>query len=421
MLKTPLISNAFVMLRMKWSMMITRIKVNKEESDLLFCYDILKSVSRSFALVIAQLTDSALRNSICIFYLTLRALDTIEDDMSVPMDVKLEELRKFSSHLEDPEWRLTDVGEGRERELLEQFPCVVREYRRLSKEYQSVISDTCERMAEGMCEFLQRPVDTLEDYDLYCHYVAGLVGHGLTRLFASTVFEGPRPAEDLTNANHMGLFLQKTNIIRDYYEDILEEPPRMFWPESIWSCYVKELKDLRRADATALQCLDRMVADALRHIPYVIDYVVSLKDLSVFRFCAIPQLMAIATLSKVYHNADTFKTKVKISRPESCRIMVDCSSVYDFTYIFSEYCENFLSRLEDGDPSTPRIREILTEVIGSLEEYKQQYLPTPYSRSIITRYPGLGGDFLLRTLDTIMSFFGASSTSRIGRTSHPLL
>ncbi len=28
--------------------------------------------------------------------------------------------------------------------------------------------------------------------------------------------------EDL--ANHMGLFLQKTNIIRDYLEDINEEP-----------------------------------------------------------------------------------------------------------------------------------------------------------------------------------------------------
>ena len=30
-------------------------------------------------------------------------------------------------------------------------------------------------------------------------------------------------------ANHMGLFLQKTNIIRDYLEDISEEPaPRSF-------------------------------------------------------------------------------------------------------------------------------------------------------------------------------------------------
>lgn len=29
-------------------------------------------------------------------------------------------------------------------------------------------------------------VDTVKDYDLYCHYVAGLVGVGLSHLFASS-------------------------------------------------------------------------------------------------------------------------------------------------------------------------------------------------------------------------------------------
>ena len=39
-----------------------------------------------------------------------------------------------------------------------------------------------------------------------------------------------------------GSFLQKTNIIRDYLEDIVEEPaPRMFWPKCVWSKYAKTL------------------------------------------------------------------------------------------------------------------------------------------------------------------------------------
>jgi hypothetical protein len=38
-------------------------------------------------------------------------------------------------------------------------------------------------------------------------------------------------------SNSMGLFLQKTNIIRDYLEDISEQPPRIFWPREIWSKY----------------------------------------------------------------------------------------------------------------------------------------------------------------------------------------
>lgn len=59
-------------------------------------------------------------------------------------------------------------------------------------------------------------VETVEDYDLYCHYVAGLVGIGLSQLFSASGRESPELATNTELANHMGLFLQKTNIIRDY-------------------------------------------------------------------------------------------------------------------------------------------------------------------------------------------------------------
>lgn len=47
--------------------------------------------------------------------------------------------------------------------------------------------------------------------------------------FDCLVYTNPR-IHDL--AISMGLFLQKTNIIRDYLEDILET--RQFWPKDIW-------------------------------------------------------------------------------------------------------------------------------------------------------------------------------------------
>ena len=55
-------------------------KLPKDE-NLAFCYDVLNKVSRSFAIVIQQL-DEELRDAVCVFYLVLRALDTIEDDMA---------------------------------------------------------------------------------------------------------------------------------------------------------------------------------------------------------------------------------------------------------------------------------------------------------------------------------------------------
>eukprot|EP00166_Cyanidium_caldarium_P002745 ctg_269.g175 len=51
-------------------------------ADWRFCYEYLTMVSRSFALVILEL-EQPLRDAVCVFYLTLRALDTIEDDTGV--------------------------------------------------------------------------------------------------------------------------------------------------------------------------------------------------------------------------------------------------------------------------------------------------------------------------------------------------
>jgi farnesyl-diphosphate farnesyltransferase len=40
-----------------------------------------------------------------------------------------------------------------------------------------------------MHEYILKDVVTIEDYNKYCHYVAGLVGIGLSQLFASSGLE----------------------------------------------------------------------------------------------------------------------------------------------------------------------------------------------------------------------------------------
>ncbi len=45
-------------------------------------------------MVIQQLPPQ-LRDAICVFYLVLRALDTVEDDMAIPQDTKIPLLRCF--------------------------------------------------------------------------------------------------------------------------------------------------------------------------------------------------------------------------------------------------------------------------------------------------------------------------------------
>lgn len=52
----------------------------------------------SFAVVIQQLPNP-LRDAVCVFYLVLRGLDTVEDDMALSDDFKLPHLYDFHKNI----------------------------------------------------------------------------------------------------------------------------------------------------------------------------------------------------------------------------------------------------------------------------------------------------------------------------------
>lgn len=184
-------------------------------------------------------------------------------------------------------------------------------------------------MGKGMADFaaLATPskpvaeVDSIENYDLYCHYVAGLVGEGLSGLFSSSGKERPWLADQLTLSNSMGLLLQKTNILRDIKEDVDEG--RGFWPKAIWSKYgfnsQKEMVSEGR-EKEAMWVISEMVLDALRHTIDALDYLTLLKCQSVFNFVAIPAVMAVATLDLCFMNPTMLKQNVKIRRGTAVKV-----------------------------------------------------------------------------------------------------
>ena len=397
------------MVKVKTQFANQKVNLREDQEDLKFCYDILPHVSRSFAAVIIQLHDE-LRDAVCLFYLVLRGLDTVEDDMAVPIATKNEVLPKFHEKLLLTDWHIDGIGKGKERELLEQFWRVSKECQKLKKPYLDVIMDICERMANGMCHFLVNEVVSKADYDLYCHYVAGLVGHGLTRLFACSGLENPAIADDLRIANSMGLFLQKTNIIRDYFEDIVEEPPRMFWPREIWGNFADALADFKPRDNSqkAVECLNAMVADALQHVPDCIDYMATLKEKSVILFCAIPQVMAIATLVELYDNPVVFQDKVKIRKGLACKIIVNSGDLQSVMMQFKTHSEALQAKLRAEDPSYDKIKRALASGKKRMEEVARDNrlnLEPSFARSFLTKYPALGGQVLYNIVDGVGGLF----------------
>jgi len=117
-----------------------------------FCYSMLHKVSRSFALVIQQL-DSNLRNAVCIFYLVLRALDTVEDDTNIATGVKVPILIAFHRHIYDQEWHFA-CGEKDYKVLMDQFHHVSTAFLELGESFQEAIEDITKRMGAGMAKFI---------------------------------------------------------------------------------------------------------------------------------------------------------------------------------------------------------------------------------------------------------------------------
>ncbi|MED6162021.1 squalene synthetase-like protein [Stylosanthes scabra] len=323
------------------------------------CYTMLHKVSRSFALVIQQLgTD--LRNAVCIFYLVLRALDTVEDDTSIDADVKQQQ---FGFYFQFSAlcfllllWHAVAVDCGDCQGL------------RSLNSYQEAIEDITKRMGAGMAKFICKEVETIDDYDEYCHYVAGLVGLGLSKLFHASGSED-LASDDLSNS--MGLFLQKTNIIRDYLEDITEIPKsRMFWPRQIWSKYVNKLEDLKYEENSikAVECLNDMVTNALMHAEDCLKYMSALRDLAIFRFCAIPQIMAIGTLALCYNNIEVFRGVVKMRRGLTAKVIDRTKTMADVYGAFFDFACILESKVDKNDPNATKALSRLQSIQKTCRE-----------------------------------------------------
>jgi len=140
----------------------------------------------SFAVVIQQLPNP-LRDAICVFYLVLRGLDTVEDDMAIHPDKKIPDLLQFHEYIYRRGFKM-DCGYGHYVRLMQKFDIVVDVFLSLEPGFQQVIADITRRMGAGMADFIQLDeVETLQQYDLYCHYAAGLVGIGLSQMWGESL------------------------------------------------------------------------------------------------------------------------------------------------------------------------------------------------------------------------------------------
>lgn len=344
--------------RKLWHDPVHRRDPAKETPTQASCFRFLDMTSRSFSAVIQELNPELLM-PVTLFYLVLRGLDTIEDDMTLDIKTKEPLLRNFAQNMDIDGWTFTQNGPNeKDRELLVHFDDVIAELKQVKKEYYEVIKDITVKMGNGMADYAlnadlnEYGVMTTQDYELYCHYVAGLVGDGLTRLFVLAKLANPALLERPELTESMGQFLQKVNIIRDIREDFDEG--KKWWPKEVWSKHVDKMEDLFKPEnrQKALYCASEMVLNALKHADECLYYMAAVRDQSVFNFVAIPQSMAIATLDIVFMNPDIFTKNVKISKGDACQLMLESTQNLRLVCdVFRRYARSIHQKTDPRDPN----------------------------------------------------------------------
>ncbi|CCM03433.1 uncharacterized protein FIBRA_05566 [Fibroporia radiculosa] len=296
-------------------------------------------------------------------------MDTIEDDMTISTDVKQHLLRSFHESMLVAGWSFTGSGPNEKmRQMLVEFHVIHAELLLLEESHLEIIVDITRKMGNGMADYSRRAavtgqlcIESIIDFDLYCHYAAGLVGEGLTRMFAQPGKDQPLPAELLALANSAGLFVQKVDIIRDFREDIEEQ--RCFWPKEIWGREVYGIALGRPAftrmeemyqpenEHQALWALSGMIVDALKHVLDILDYIHLVQQTQMFEFFALPQIISIARLNRCYMNSTIFHGETDIGRVETAFLVAQSSSSSAVVHVFRKYVRELRNKIVPEDPN----------------------------------------------------------------------
>jgi len=147
----------------------------------------------------------------------------------------------------------------------------------------------------------------------------------------------------------------------------------MFYPKAIWGKYAEHLKDLDLSVnpenvQNSLSCINEMVTNAMEHAEDCIDFLRLLKDYKIFRFCAIPQVMAIATLKEIYNNPVVFKGEVKIRKTMAVDMAVNTQSIKEVYRCFSYFAKEMKAAIPHTDPNAQKLTEILDSLLKKIAD-----------------------------------------------------
>ncbi|OQW91650.1 MAG: phytoene synthase [Beggiatoa sp. IS2] len=303
-----------------------------DNSDEIYQAQILKGVSRTFALTIPQL-PAHLYKVVSNGYLLCRIADTVEDEPQLSPDQKSAFSQEFIrvvageacavnfSQALSP--LLSASTLAAEKDLIANTPRVIRLTHQFTHRQRAALHRCVRIMADGMAEFQRHGpkaggLKDLAEMNRYCYYVAGVVGEMLTTLFCDYSVAIAHHETDLYALSvSFGQGLQMTNILKDIWEDWRRGA--CWLPQDVFAQVGFDLHQLAylHDDPAFGQGLAELIGIARSHLHNALRYILLIprQEQGIRRFCLYALGMAILTLRRINQRRDFASGhQVKISR-----------------------------------------------------------------------------------------------------------
>lgn len=330
----------------------------------------MNRVSRSFALV-TPCFEEPLDAFMSIAYLICRVADNIEDCQQ-SFDWQQARFAEFKQLLQKPmlasnvlaswlreDWLGLDVNQTRLMQP-EDGLMLWQIYALIPDPSKSTICRWISVMVEGMEQVLnpqQEPVMVMhnnvrlpaeeKDYNRYCYFVAGTVGHMGTELaIAHYQFSLEIAKRLLTGCDGCGRALQKTNIIKDFVEDLTHGV--CYLPDAwIKEAYGLPLS-LKGAPKTWRQ---KVLTQIMTELNESVSYVMNIPyDAAGYRLasllCLLPAYQTILLAAQRQDKLFTSEHRVKISRSCLSQCIEDAKSMVRNNSALLQYSQELQNSVE---------------------------------------------------------------------------
>lgn len=335
-----------------------------------YLHDQLNRVARTFALL-PQFLDATLGAIMSTAYLVCRVVDNIED-CNQPFAWKQARFNEARLLLHTPDrieevlvtWTYLDwIGLNPDETALmqvEKGQMLWEIYGQIPDQYRKIICRWVNEMANGMENTLNPAMaprviregnllilSELEDYNTYCYYVAGTVGHLQTELLQAFYHFSDEVIDALRKYSvSFGLGLQKTNIIKDFLEDLNRG---MVYIPYAWLIEIK--KRPLSAEGATLNWIKHVLMDVKVVLDEAVEYISSLpyKVKGVRQttlMCILPAYQTILLAADRSTMLFTHKHHIKISKQVLAACFEDAISFSADNQLLKQYRDQMHEKIK---------------------------------------------------------------------------